>query len=71
MSSVIYATPVFSETVRYNRKVEEDGADREERSVAISHHHHGIRGERIDFQSELGGKILALIVNLPLYVAVH
>lgn len=70
MSSVVYATPVFLETVRYNRKVEEDGADWQERNVAIYGHQHDIRDEQTDVQAELGGKILALIVNPLLCVAV-
>lgn len=56
MSSVVYATPVFSNKVRYNKKVEEGGAGREEREVVIYDDPHGIRDERMDFQSESRGK---------------
>uniref|UniRef100_A0A7N6ASJ2 C-type lectin domain-containing protein n=1 Tax=Anabas testudineus TaxID=64144 RepID=A0A7N6ASJ2_ANATE len=51
MSTVIYATPVFSNKVRYNRKEEEDGGKREEREVVIYESADDIRDDHTDFQS--------------------
>ncbi|XP_026205618.1 CD209 antigen-like protein E [Anabas testudineus] len=51
MSTVIYATPVFSNKVRYNRKEEEDGGKREEREVVIYESADDIRDDHTDFLS--------------------
>ncbi|XP_026205654.1 C-type lectin domain family 7 member A-like [Anabas testudineus] len=54
MSTVIYATPVFSNKVRYNRKEEEDGGKREEREVVIYESADDIRDDHSDLQPQEG-----------------
>ncbi|XP_056254915.1 CD209 antigen-like protein E [Seriola aureovittata] len=55
MSSDIYAIPDLSKKVRYNRKVQEDGAEMEEREVDIYESAECIRDDPTDFQSQDGG----------------
>ncbi|KAF3707004.1 C-type lectin domain family 12 member B [Channa argus] len=52
MSSDIYAKPDFSKKVRYNRKVEEDGGEWEEREVDIYESTDDIRDDVTDIQSQ-------------------
>ncbi|XP_067370375.1 C-type lectin domain family 12 member B-like isoform X3 [Channa argus] len=52
MSSDIYAKPDFSKKVRYNRKVEEDGGEWEEREVDIYENTDDIRDDVTDIQSQ-------------------
>ncbi|XP_038580079.1 NKG2-A/NKG2-B type II integral membrane protein-like isoform X1 [Micropterus salmoides] len=55
MSSDIYAKPDFSKKVRYNRKVQEDNVEWEERTVAIYESTDDIRDDHTDLQSHDGG----------------
>ncbi|XP_067370593.1 CD209 antigen-like protein C [Channa argus] len=55
MSSDIYAKPYFSKKVRYNRKVEEDGGEWEEREVDIYESTDVIRDDVTDIQSQEEG----------------
>ncbi|XP_070777296.1 C-type lectin domain family 6 member A-like [Enoplosus armatus] len=56
MSSDIYAKPDFLTTMRYNRKVQEDKAEWEEREVDIYESADVIRDDHNDFQSHEGGQ---------------
>lgn len=53
MSTVIYATPVFTNRVKYNRKEVEGGGEWREREVAIYESADDIRN---DYQSCEGAK---------------
>ncbi|XP_050925048.1 CD209 antigen isoform X10 [Lates calcarifer] len=55
MSSDIYAKPDLSKKVRYNRKVEEDGAEWEEREVNIYESTDRMGDNHTDLQSQEGG----------------
>ncbi|XP_050925037.1 CD209 antigen isoform X5 [Lates calcarifer] len=55
MSSDIYAKPDLSKKVRYNRKVEEDGAEWEEREVNIYESTDRMGDDHTDLQSQEGG----------------
>ncbi|XP_038550712.1 C-type lectin domain family 12 member B-like isoform X1 [Micropterus salmoides] len=55
MSSDIYAKPDFSKKVRYNRKVQEDNVEWEEREVAIYESTDDIRDDHTDLQSHDAG----------------
>lgn len=56
MSSAIYATPDLSKKVRYNQKVQKEGAEWEENEVEIYESAEGIQDDYIDFHSQQGGK---------------
>ncbi|XP_045914197.1 CD209 antigen-like protein D isoform X4 [Micropterus dolomieu] len=75
MSSDISVKPDFSKKVRYNRKVQEDNMEWEERTVAIYESAYNIRNDHTDLQShngdisvtlekdQLQGQILDMAVN--------
>ncbi|XP_045914195.1 CD209 antigen-like protein E isoform X2 [Micropterus dolomieu] len=54
MSSDISVKPDFSKKVRYNRKVQEDNMEWEERTVAIYESAYNIRNDHTDLQSHNG-----------------